>query len=113
MVLIDSVSFGEASVDGKTYYSDLVVWWDGKVEFIPKNHRFGMSELLSLLRKKPDVVVLGTGFEQCVQVLEEVEQEVEDRRLLFFAEKTQNAFEIFNAMVNEGKKAVACVHVTS
>lgn len=112
MVIIDSVSFGEAKVDGKTYYSDVVVWWDGKVEMVVKNHQFGMNELLNLLKKKPDVVVLGTGLEGCVEILEEVEQEIENKGLLFFVEKTPNALEVFNAMVNEGKKAVAFLHVT-
>jgi hypothetical protein len=112
MVRIDSVKFGEIKIDGKDYYSDVVVWWDGKIELVRKTHQFGMSELLNLLKKNPSVVVLGTGIESCVEVLEEVQQEMENRGLLFFVENSANALEIFNAMVNEGKKAVAFMHVT-
>jgi hypothetical protein len=113
MVQIESVSFGEIRVDGKDYYSDVVVWWDGKVDIVRKTHQFGMSELLNLLRKKPQAVVVGTGLEGSVEVLKEVEQEMEDRGLPLFVEKTLNAFEVFNGLASEGKKAVAFVHVTS
>jgi hypothetical protein len=113
MVSIDSVSFGEVKVDGKVYYSDLIVWWDGSVEMIPKSHQFGMSELLNLLRRGPEAVILGTGMEGSVAVLEEVQQEMEDQKLLFFTESSPNALEVFNAMISEGKKAVAYIHCTS
>ncbi len=113
MVQIGSLSFGEIRIDGKDYYSDVAVWWDGMVELVPKTHRFGMSELFLLLGKKPEAVVLGTGLEGCVEVLEEVEQEMENRGLLLFVEKSLNALEVFNGLVSEGKKAVAFIHVTS
>ena len=112
MVQIDSLKFGEIKIDGKDYYSDVVVWWDGKIEMVVKTHQFGMSELLNLLKKKPQVVILGTGVESCVEILEEVQMEMENRGLLFFVESSSNALEVFNAMVNEGKKAVAFIHVT-
>ena len=112
MVLIDSVKFGEIRIGGKDYYSDVVVWWDGKIEMVVKSHQFGMSELLNLLKKKPQVVVLGTGVEGCVEVLEEVQMEMENRGLMLLVENTTNALEVFNAFVNEGKKAVAFMHVT-
>ena len=112
MALIDSVKFGEIRIDGKDYYSDVLVWWDGKVELVVKTHQFGMSELINLLKKEPEVIVLGTGMEGCVEVLEEVQMEAEDRKLMLFVENTAKALEIFNAFVNEGKKAAAFMHVT-
>jgi hypothetical protein len=113
MVLIDSVKFGEIRIDGKDYYSDVAVWWDGKVELVPKTHQFGMSELLLLLEKKPQAVVVGTGLEGAMDILEEAEEEMENRNLLLFMEKSQNALEVFNGLISEGKKAAAFIHVTS
>ncbi|MCX6814042.1 MAG: MTH938/NDUFAF3 family protein [Candidatus Aenigmarchaeota archaeon] len=112
MVRIDSMKFGEIKIDGKDYYSDVAVWWDGKIEFIVKSHQFGMNELLNLLKKKPEAVVIGTGIESCVEILEEVTQEMENRELMLFVENSRNAIEIFNGLVSEGKKAVAFIHVT-
>ena len=112
MVRIDSLKYGEIRIDGKDYYSDVVVWWDGKIELVVKTHQFGMNELLNLLKKNPEMVVVGTGIEGCVEILEEVTQEMENRELMLFVENSRNALEIFNALVSEGKKAVAFIHVT-
>jgi len=112
MVRIDSVSFGEVRIDGKDYFSDVVVWWDGKIELVAKKHQFGMSELLNLLNKKPEAVIIGTGMESAVVVLEEVGQEMENRGLLLFVENSRNAIEVFNGLVSEGKKAVAFIHAS-
>jgi hypothetical protein len=112
MVRIDSVSFGEVRIDGKDYFSDVVVWWDGKIELVVKSHQFGMSELLNLLKKNPEAVIIGTGMESCVEVLEEVQQEMENRGLMLFVESSRNAVEVFNGLVSEGKKAVAFIHAT-
>jgi hypothetical protein len=112
MVIIDSVKFGEIRVNGKDYYSDVVVWWDGTVEMVAKTRQFGAAELARLLRKKPELIVLGIGLEGCAEVLEEAEQEMEDRKLMFFVENTANAIEVFNAFAKEGKKVVAFMHVT-
>jgi len=112
MVRIDSLKYGEIRIDGKDYYSDVVVWWDGKIELVVKTHQFGMNELLNLLKKNPEMVVVGTGIEGCVEILEEVTQEMENMELMLFVENSSNALEIFNALVSEGKKAVAFIHVT-
>jgi hypothetical protein len=112
MVKIDSISFGEIRIDGKDYYNDVVIWWDGKIEVAEKSHRFDMNLLLNLLKKNPEAVVLGTGIEGCVEVLEEVEQELENREIMFFAEKSPNAAEVFNGMVSQGKKVAALIHLT-
>jgi hypothetical protein len=113
MVHIDSVKFGEIKVGRKDYYSDVIVWWDGKVELIAKTHQFGMDQLLSVLKKEPEAVVIGTGLEGAVEVLEEVQMEMEDRELPLLVEKTQNALQVFNGLVADGKKAAAYIHVTS
>ncbi len=113
MVLIDSVSYGEVKVDGKIYYSDVVVWWDGKVELVRKTHQFGINELLNMLRKKPEAVIVGIGVDRAVEILDEVPQEMEERGLLFFVESAPNALEVFNGLISEGKKAVAYIHCTS
>jgi len=113
MALIDSVKFGEVRIDGKDYFSDVAVWWDGKVELIIKSHQFGMSELLNLLKRGSEAVVVGTGMEGCVEVMEEVGEEMENRGLLLFVENSRNAIEIFNGLVSQGKKAAALIHSTS
>ena len=112
MVHIDSTKFGEVTVDGKTYYSDVRAWWDGKVEMREGSRTFGMNEFITLLRKKPEMVVLGTGHPGSLKVLPEVGQAAEDQGVEIFAETSSKAIEMFNAFVADKKKVVAVIHVT-
>ena len=112
MVRIDSVKFGEIAVDGKTYFSDLTVWWDDKVEFRDKNHEIGMSEFLKVMEKKPEIIVVGTGMDGICKVLPEVEQAAQDKGVEIFKELSPKAAEMFNAFLSDGKKVVGILHST-
>jgi len=112
MVRINSISFGEIEIDGKTYYSDVVVWWDGRVEHKTSSHEFGMNEFLGLLGREPDSIVIGTGQSGCVHIAEEVKQTAEDKGIKIFADESPRASDIFNALVRDEKKVVAVIHLT-
>lgn len=112
MVKIDSTSFGEISINGKTYYSDMVVWWDGKLEYRPKSHGIGVEEMASLLKRKPGAVVIGTGQHGAVKLLPKAEELARQAGVEIFQETSPKAAEIFNGLVAQKKKAVAVIHTT-
>ena len=111
MVRIDSMDFGEVAIDGKTQYSDVVVWWDGQIDAIPKFYIFGIRKLIKLLDREPEVVVIGTGIEGSVRISRKVEDYSEMQGLKLFVEKSRDAIEIFNAFVADNKKAVIILRV--
>jgi hypothetical protein len=110
MVKITSVRFGEVEVDGKIYYSDMIVWWDGSVEYKTKSHQVGMSEFLKLCERKPEVIVIGTGMNGMSAVLDEVKQAAEDKNIEIYQELSPKAAKIFNGFLADKKKAVAVIH---
>jgi hypothetical protein len=110
MVKITAVKFGEVEIDGKTYFSDMIVWWDGKFEYKSKSHEFGMSDFLKLAEKKPDIIVIGTGLNNNCRVLDEVKQSAEDKGIEIYQELSPKAAKMFNAFVADKKKAVAVIH---
>ena len=112
MVRVDSVRFGEITIDGKIYYSDINVWWDGKVEYKEKTHEFTMSDFVRLAEKNPEIIVIGTGINGICKVLEEVEMAAEDKGIEIFKELSPKAAEMFNAFVADKRKAVAVIHST-
>ncbi len=112
MVRIDSTSFGEVVVDGKTYYSDVTVWWDGKVEFRNKLHVFSMKEFTKIMEKGPESIVLGTGQHGVVKVPDEVTEAAEEKKIDLFIDTSPKAVQIFNSFVTEGKRVVAVIHST-
>ncbi len=112
MVHIDSVKFGEITVDGKTYYSDLVVFWDGSLSMRPKSHVFGVEELVRVLERNPDSVVIGTGISGILKITDDARELAETKGVKFFMDVSENACDIFNGLVKEGKKAAAVIHTT-
>ena len=112
MVKITAVRFGEVEIDKKVYFSDMVVWWDGKIEYREKSHNFTISDFLELAEKKPDIIVIGTGMNGIVRILAEVKQAAEDKKIEIFTELSPKAAEMFNGFLADRKKAVAVIHST-
>jgi hypothetical protein len=112
LVNIDAVKFGELVINGKVYYSDMIVFWDGKVRFRKKSHVFDMKEFRSLMRRKPDSMVVGTGLAGIVGVPDDVRKAAAASGVKLFIDVSANAVEIFNGLVKTGRKAVAVIHTT-
>jgi len=112
MVKITAVRFGEVEIDGKVYFSDMIVWWDGRIEYREKSHVIGMSDFLKLAEKKPDIIVVGRGMNGDVKIEEEVEQAAEDKKIEIYHELSPKAAKMFNGFVADKKKAVAVIHST-
>lgn len=113
MVKLRFETFGELEVDGKIYYSDMIVWWDGELEFVKKDHVVGMDDFYRLMRKEPRFVVIGTGQQGAVIVPQEIRELVKGRKAKLFEESSGKAVDIFNAFAKTGKKVVAYIHTTS
>ncbi len=112
MVKIESTSFGEISIDGKIYYSDMTVWWDGKIDYRTKSHEVGLEEMALLLRRKPQAIVIGTGQQGVVKLLPKAEELAYQAKVEIFQEISPKAIQIFNGLVAQKKKAVAVIHTT-
>jgi len=112
MVSIDSVKFGEIAIDGKDYYSDVAVWWDGKIKLVAKSHHFGMNQLEMLAKKGLEVIVVGTGMQGVVKVLPEVRQVCSDDNIKLYVDPTKKAVDMFNGLMLQGKKVAGFFHVT-
>ena len=112
MVKIDTTKFGEISIDGKIYYSDMTVFWDGTIEYRNKDHVINLNEFMKLLEKKVDILIVGTGHEGTVDVSEKVRDLARDRKVKVIELKSPLAIEIFNNYASQGKKVVAVIHTT-
>ena len=96
----------------KTYYSDLVIWWDGKKAMIPKTHLLNSTFLKKILAKKPDSLIVGIGLKGSVKLTPAFIAGARKEKVPLFVDRTMNAMEIFNAFVAVGKKPVCVMHVS-
>ena len=100
----------EVKVNRKTYYSDMVVFWDGKREYIEKFSILDAALIAKALGKKPEEIVLFAGEEGSVRVREEVLDMLEEKGTDIFIEKNSKAAKIFNSFIAAKRKAVAIIH---
>ena len=111
-IKIDSTKFGEITINGKVYYSDMTVFWNGKLSYRGKDHVIELGELLGVLKKGAEIVVIGVGQSGNIRVAPEVVQWAEDKKVSIYRENTPKAAEMFNAFAGNGKKVAGIFHVT-
>ncbi|MEM2784953.1 MAG: MTH938/NDUFAF3 family protein [Candidatus Pacearchaeota archaeon] len=112
MVHIDFYSFGKIIIDGKTYERDVLVLPDGKIiqRTMPKGtHVICFSELASILKDKPQVIVIGTGKESCAQLEKGVEEKIKKEKIKLLVQITDHAIKTFNKCK---EKKAALLHLT-
>ena len=110
--------FGWVIVDGKKFENDVVVLIDGTV--IKRDKKLSRSkkakyghtpltrtELLPLLKLKPDLIVIGTGQNGAMPITPKAQKILNDN--ISFIGPTPEAL---NWMQKDGRKTVALLHVT-
>jgi hypothetical protein len=111
MVKINSFRFGSLTINNKTYENDMTVHWDG--ELIPResDHTFSKGELIDLMIKGPETIIIGTGTADCVKVEKDAEKFAKSKNIELVVKKTPEAIEEFNKL-SKNKKVIAVIHVT-
>ena len=112
--MIESYTFGRMEVNGHTYTSDLIIYPDK----IPQDswwrdtgHRLSLKDIQDVLKEKPEVIIIGTGFTGLMKVEEEVKQYAQDNMIVLVIKKTKNAVQNFNEIATK-KKTVGAFHLT-
>jgi hypothetical protein len=111
---IREYSFGRIQVDGKAYSSDLILYPD-RVEqdwWRKKGHLLQVDDLSGLAGTPCDNLVIGTGAHGAMQVAKEVERWLKGQGIRWETHPTGKACDRYNALVEEGKKVVAALHLT-
>jgi len=111
MPRIDNAFFGSVSIDGKKYDYDLVISWDGEITEKDRRHNFTKSELMDILMKEPDVVIIGTGFAGNVKIDPDAEIFAKIEGIDLMTLPTPIAISEFNKL-SKRKKTVAVLHIT-
>jgi len=112
--MIDTYQFGQVVVDGTRYDADVIVfpghvqanWWRRE------GHRLDVEDLESVLQFGPDVLVVGTGSFGAMDVPASTLDALRSRGIGVVWLPTAEACNRFNALLAEGRRAVAALHLT-
>lgn len=112
--LVKQYVFGKIVVDGKSYSRDIIItpkkivseWW--RIE----GHRLQLPDVEEYLDEDVDVVVIGTGYYGYMKVDRSVVEEFKKRGREVYVADSRTAVEVYNKLVNEGKRVLLFIHLT-
>ena len=114
MVIINSTRFGSITVDGKIYDRDdnYIIFWDSEIIGLhtAERHTFGKPELEIILKKNPEMIIVGTGDSGLLKISKEVRSLCRQKGIQIVEMISRNAIVRFNE--NLDKRVVAFIHVT-
>jgi hypothetical protein len=110
---IDSYSFGRIVINGTTYTSDVIIysnrvdaaWWRNE------GHLLQLADVEDVLRAKPDVLVIGTGYAGVMRVPCETIDRIVAQGIEVKVERTSNAVRVYNDLQGT-RTVIAALHIT-
>ena len=115
MPVIESYDFGEIIIDRRRYFNDVIIfpdrvksgWWRRE------GHKLSIEDLEEVLKERPQILIIGTGYSGLMKVPEEVKERLNSLGIKVIVEPTREACRTYNAiMKSEGKKVIAALHLT-
>ena len=111
--MINSYSFGRIVIDGKEYTRDIIVfpdhietdWWR------KEGHKLCIDDIKDILKEKPEVLVVGTGYYGLMKVLPKAEKRLNSEGIKVIAQMTREACKTYNDLL-KSNKVVAAFHLT-
>lgn len=111
--MINSYSFGEVTVSGKRYTSDVIIfedtikddWWR------KEGHSLDPDDLNEAIAAVPEVLVVGTGNSGLMDVPPETADFIKSKGIELIVQPTAQACQTYNKL-SKSKKVIACLHLT-
>ena len=112
--MIENYSFGQILIDGKKYNSDLIIfddhiydsWWRRE------GHNLHIDDIQEIINKKPDILIVGTGYYGLMKVPEELIENIKSFGIeQVIVKKTGDACNEYNKLCKK-KNIVAAFHLT-
>ena len=113
-MMIDTYGFGRIGINGEVYTKDVIIrtegvqgnWWR------KEGHKLAVEDIREVVEQdSPDTLVVGTGKFGLVKVLPETEAFLEQNGVRLISQKTDDACETFNKLVDK-EKVVGAFHLT-
>jgi hypothetical protein len=118
MAKIDSFNFGFIVVDDKQYTHDVIILPDGTVKGRDGgkgrlgSHSIARSEIESLTRAQPDVILIGTGVQGMARLARDAEHFLMEPDFNLTLLPSPQIVKKYNQSIEDGEKVAALIHVT-
>jgi len=111
---IDSYQFGQITVDGVSYSSDVIIlgdtvqsnWWR------KQGHLLSAEDIQDIIAAKPSVLVVGCGASGLMKVTDQTQQVLQEHGIKLEALDTRKAVQRFNELSQTSANVAAALHLT-
>ncbi len=112
--MIESYSFGQIVIDGKTYTQDVIIragevipsWWR------KEGHRCDWEDIAPYISAGIKCVILGSGASGLMRPTEKLREKLEEKGIELIVHPTKEAVQIYNARIKEADQILAGFHLT-
>jgi len=112
-MIIEYYGFGRIRVNGKDFSCDVIVYGNTVKEWWRKEgHRVCFEDIEEIVKLKPEILIIGTGYYGVVKVDRDVIEKLESQGIKVICQDSRKAVETFNKMIKEGKKVALAIHLT-
>ncbi|MFP4588583.1 MAG: Mth938-like domain-containing protein [Candidatus Bipolaricaulota bacterium] len=114
---IESYSFGNMKIDGKTYSNDLMIV-DNEIRpdwYRDKGHSLASDDLKWIIEKAPEVLIVGSGKSGLMKVPQRTRDYLEQKGINYTIERTDQAVEVYNERLDSEsrkEKVAGAFHLT-
>ncbi len=113
--MIEHYGFGEIVINGKRYIHDLIVFHNGRIKdkwWRLEGHRLSIIDVEDVLKDKPEILVIGSGYSGLMTVDNDVVRTLKDRGIDVIVEKSTRACKVYNELKMKSKKVALAIHLT-
>ena len=113
MNTIDFYQFGEIVVNGKEYFSDVLIFPDKVINNWQRKtgHELCPEDITEVIKENPEVLVVGSGASGLMKVLPQVEEIARAKGIKLIVETTDRACDTYNQL-SHSQLLVAALHLT-
>lgn len=114
MQIIEKYTFGNVQINGKSFSQDVIIFPE---EVIPswwrkEGHNLHMEDLEEVIKRKPEQLIIGTGYNGVMRVSKDVISQLEKLSIKTTVMKSGDAVKEYNKLVKEEKEVAAGLHLT-
>ena len=117
--MIEGYDYGVLRIDGKEYHSDVIIYPDSSLGgcrvdgswWRKEGHRVDRADVENVVKARPDVLVVGTGYYGCMEVPTETKELLKDAGIELCIEPTLQACDKYNQL-KAVRKVAAALHLT-
>jgi hypothetical protein len=111
--MITAYDFGSIEVDGVAYKNDVIIfrdrvrsnWWR------KEGHSLCIEDLKEVFDEKPEVLIVGTGFNGAMRVGAEAREELKRVGIELVVQNSRQAWKTYND-TSKTRNTVAAIHLT-